>query len=86
MANQAKSSWGRRVATLALVSTVSVAATVAVMPLKPVAAQSAGAAPLVRGLPDFTDLVDAVKACGYRYVTLDLEGFRSGNLNPPQPV
>ncbi|MEI6403840.1 MAG: ATP-dependent sacrificial sulfur transferase LarE [Actinomycetota bacterium] len=33
-----------------------------------------------------TELVDAVKACGYRYVTLDLEGFRSGNLNPPQPV
>ena len=33
-----------------------------------------------------TDLVDAVKACGYRYVTLDLEGFRSGNLNPPRPV
>ena len=33
-----------------------------------------------------TELVDGVKACGYRYVTLDLEGFRSGNLNPPQPV
>jgi uncharacterized protein len=28
-------------------------------------------------------LVAAVKAAGYRYVTLDLEGFRSGNLNPP---
>jgi uncharacterized protein len=26
-------------------------------------------------------VVDAVKAQGYRYVTLDLEGFRSGNLN-----
>ena len=26
-------------------------------------------------------VVDAVKAVGYRYVTLDLEGFRSGNLN-----
>jgi len=26
-------------------------------------------------------VVAAVKACGYRYVTLDLEGFRSGNLN-----
>lgn len=26
-------------------------------------------------------VVDAVKAAGYRYVTLDLEGFRSGNLN-----
>jgi uncharacterized protein len=27
------------------------------------------------------DVVDAVKASGYSYVTLDLEGFRSGNLN-----
>ena len=27
------------------------------------------------------DVVDAVKASGYPYVTLDLEGFRSGNLN-----
>lgn len=27
------------------------------------------------------DVVQAVKAQGYRYVTLDLEGFRSGNLN-----
>ncbi len=27
-------------------------------------------------------VVEAVKAAGYRYVTLDLEGFRSGNLNP----
>ncbi len=26
-------------------------------------------------------VVRAVKACGYRYVTLDLEGLRSGNLN-----
>ncbi len=26
-------------------------------------------------------VVGAVKAAGYRYVTLDLEGFRSGNLN-----
>jgi uncharacterized protein len=26
-------------------------------------------------------IVAAVKAAGYRYVTLDLEGFRSGNLN-----
>lgn len=26
-------------------------------------------------------VVDAVKEAGYRYVTLDLEGFRSGNLN-----
>ena len=27
-------------------------------------------------------VVAAVKAAGYRWVTLDLEGFRSGNLNP----
>ena len=27
------------------------------------------------------DIVAAVQAAGYRYVTLDLEGFRSGNLN-----
>jgi uncharacterized protein len=26
-------------------------------------------------------VVEAVRAAGYRYVTLDLEGFRSGNLN-----
>ena len=26
-------------------------------------------------------VVDALKAAGYRYATLDLEGFRSGNLN-----
>ncbi len=40
--------------------------------------------PLVR-LPDVvacrTDVVAATKAAGYTYVTLDLEGFRSGNLN-----
>lgn len=27
------------------------------------------------------DIVAAVRGAGYRYVTLDLEGFRSGNLN-----
>ncbi|MDQ1403025.1 MAG: pyridinium-3,5-biscarboxylic acid mononucleotide sulfurtransferase [Actinomycetota bacterium] len=27
------------------------------------------------------EVVDAVRAAGYRYVTLDMEGFRSGNLN-----
>jgi len=26
-------------------------------------------------------VVEAVKHAGYRYVTLDLEGLRSGNLN-----
>ena len=40
-------------------------------------------------LPRFADeqtrlsVVEAVKACGFRFVTLDLEGFRSGSLNPP---
>ncbi|WP_421118481.1 ATP-dependent sacrificial sulfur transferase LarE [Aquihabitans daechungensis] len=28
-----------------------------------------------------TEVVEAVRRAGYRYVTLDLEGFRSGNLN-----
>jgi pyridinium-3,5-biscarboxylic acid mononucleotide sulfurtransferase len=27
------------------------------------------------------EVVGAVRAAGYRYVTLDLEGLRSGNLN-----
>ena len=27
------------------------------------------------------EIVAAVRRAGYRYVTLDLEGFRSGNLN-----
>ena len=27
------------------------------------------------------EVVDAVRGAGYRYVTLDLEGLRSGNLN-----
>ncbi len=30
------------------------------------------------------EVVAAVKAAGYRWVALDLEGFRSGNLNPPK--
>jgi uncharacterized protein len=30
-------------------------------------------------------VVEAVKAAGYRYVTVDLEGFRSGNLNRVAP-
>jgi pyridinium-3,5-biscarboxylic acid mononucleotide sulfurtransferase len=42
--------------------------------------------------PDVTRLAEpgmrervivAMKALGYRYVTLDLEGFRSGSMNPP---
>jgi uncharacterized protein len=28
-----------------------------------------------------TRLVEGLKALGYRYITLDLEGFRSGSLN-----
>lgn len=28
-------------------------------------------------------VLSAIKALGYRYVTLDLEGFRSGSMNPP---
>jgi len=31
-------------------------------------------------------VVRAVQAAGYRYVTLDLEGLRSGNLNGAQPA
>jgi uncharacterized protein len=27
-------------------------------------------------------VVDGLKDLGYRYVTLDLEGFRSGSMNP----
>jgi uncharacterized protein len=30
------------------------------------------------------EVVAAVKRAGYRYVTLDLEGFRSGNLSAPR--
>lgn len=31
-------------------------------------------------------VVEAVKHAGYRYVTLDLEGYRSGSLNPPDKL
>jgi len=34
-------------------------------------------------------IVDAVKAAGYRFVTMDLEGYRAGNMNqdvPPQLI
>ena len=37
---------------------------------------------LERVLAQREQVVDAVHAAGYRYVTLDLEGLRSGNLNP----
>ena len=36
---------------------------------------------LPRVLAARQEVVDAVRAAGYRYVTIDLEGFRSGNLN-----
>jgi pyridinium-3,5-biscarboxylic acid mononucleotide sulfurtransferase len=36
---------------------------------------------LARALEHRRTLVELVKAAGYEYVTLDLEGFRSGNLN-----
>lgn len=36
---------------------------------------------LARAVAQRDAVVTAVKAAGYRYVTLDLEGFRSGNLN-----
>jgi uncharacterized protein len=36
---------------------------------------------LPRAVERREDVVAAVRSAGYRYVTLDLEGFRSGNLN-----
>ena len=33
------------------------------------------------GSTRYDEIVAAVRSAGYRYVTLDLEGFRSGNLN-----
>jgi uncharacterized protein len=43
-----------------------------------------------RALELRADIVAAVRGAGYTYVTLDLEGFRSGNLNaalaPPGSV
>jgi uncharacterized protein len=39
-------------------------------------------ADLDRALELRTQVVGALKQIGYRYVTLDLEGLRSGNLNP----
>lgn len=36
---------------------------------------------LARAVAERATIVAGVKAAGYRYVTLDLEGFRSGNLN-----
>ncbi len=39
-------------------------------------------ADLARAVEARSEVVAAVKGAGYRYVTLDLEGFRSGNLSP----
>jgi uncharacterized protein len=36
---------------------------------------------LLRAVEQRDAIVAAVRAAGYQYVTLDLEGFRSGNLN-----
>ncbi len=38
-----------------------------------------------RAVAERTRVVAAVKAAGYTYVTVDLEGFRSGNLNQALP-
>ena len=40
---------------------------------------------LVRAVECRGEIVAAVRGAGYRYVTLDLEGFRSGNLNGELP-
>jgi uncharacterized protein len=40
-----------------------------------------GVGELAAALERREDVVAVVKGAGYRYVTLDLEGFRSGNLN-----
>jgi pyridinium-3,5-biscarboxylic acid mononucleotide sulfurtransferase len=32
------------------------------------------------------EVVAALKSLGYRYITLDMEGFRSGSMNPPVPT
>ena len=36
---------------------------------------------LARAVAERDEVVAAVRAAGYAYVTLDLEGLRSGNLN-----
>ncbi len=40
-----------------------------------------GPAEIEQAFADRARVVEVVKAAGYRYVTMDLEGFRSGNLN-----
>ena len=41
---------------------------------------------LVRAVEQREAVVEAVRGAGYTYVTLDLEGFRSGNLNQSLPT
>jgi pyridinium-3,5-biscarboxylic acid mononucleotide sulfurtransferase len=43
-----------------------------------------GPAELEQAFADRDRVVEIVKAAGYHYVTMDLEGFRSGNLNSAQ--
>ncbi len=40
-------------------------------------------AELGRAVSARREIVEGLRSAGYRYVTLDLEGFRSGNLNQP---
>ncbi|MBA2775904.1 MAG: ATP-dependent sacrificial sulfur transferase LarE [Chloroflexia bacterium] len=42
-------------------------------------------AELDRAFDDRTAIVEAVKGTGYRFVTMDLEGYRSGNMNQDVP-
>lgn len=42
-------------------------------------------ADLERAFATRATIIDAAKAAGYRYVTLDLEGYRSGNMNDDVP-
>lgn len=41
-----------------------------------------GGAELARAVDERAAITSALHALGYRYVTLDLDGFRSGSLNP----
>jgi uncharacterized protein len=43
-------------------------------------------ADLDRAFAQRSEIVDAAKRAGYRYVTLDLEGYRSGNMNQEVPT
>lgn len=41
---------------------------------------------LDRAFSQRAEIVDAAKGAGYRFVTLDLEGYRSGNMNQEVPT